>query len=162
MKDKTRVNHRIRLSCFACILLFVMAGIYIMSSYNGEDSADLSSHLLDYYLVRYIMDHLPLLTSRVETSIRKYAHILEYLCLGISSYLFFYELFWKRQQRSFETVALSVLLCFLYSCLDEWHQTFVADRAGRFSDVLFDSTGFLLGIILLLLITLFKKKRIDL
>ncbi len=161
MKDKTGLHHQIRLWCYAFILLLVMACIYTMSSYNGEDSADMSSRLLDFYLVRYFMEHLPLLTSRVETSIRKYAHIAEYFCLGVSSFLFFYELFWKRKNRSCITTVLSVLHCFLYSCLDEWHQTFVADRAGRFSDVLFDSTGFLFGIILLLFITLLKANRID-
>ena len=42
-------------------------------------------------------------------------------------------------------------MTFLYACTDEFHQLFVPGRAGRFTDVLIDTTG---GIIMLLFIAL--------
>ena len=48
---------------------------------------------------------------------------------------------------------------FLYACSDEWHQTFVPERAGRISDLRFDAFGFLLGIALLYGIVWLRFKR---
>lgn len=36
---------------------------------------------------------------------------------------------------------LALILCFLYACSDEYHQTFVIGRTGQFSDVLIDTIG---------------------
>ena len=43
---------------------------------------------------------------------------------------------------------------FLYACTDEIHQLFVPGRAGKFTDVLIDTTG---GIIMLLFIALVTR-----
>ena len=37
---------------------------------------------------------------------------------------------------------LSALLCFIYGCMDEFHQYFVNGRNARFQDVLVDAVGF--------------------
>ena len=38
-------------------------------------------------------------------------------------------------------LALAGVLCVLYAASDEWHQTFVPQRGGVFSDVLIDCGG---------------------
>lgn len=43
------------------------------------------------------------------------------------------------------SIVLSILICFLYACSDEYHQTFVEGRTGQFSDVVIDTIGGLLG-----------------
>lgn len=36
---------------------------------------------------------------------------------------------------------IALIICFIYSCTDEYHQTFVNGRTGQFSDVLIDTFG---------------------
>lgn len=53
---------------------------------------------------------------------------------------------------------ISLLVSFLYACSDELHQFFVGGRSASFRDVLIDSTGACIGILLTLIIyTLIKK-----
>lgn len=157
MTDKGIKNrHIIRLICYGALLLLVMCGIFLMSAFSGEESAEFSNSLLEFSFFRWLAESLPPLTEKTSTSIRKYAHIFEYFCLGASAFLFFRELLWKTHRPFVRAAGCSVLLSFLYACSDEWHQTFVAERAGRFSDVAFDSIGFLSGIILLLICSYFR------
>ena len=39
----------------------------------------------------------------------------------------------------------ALLICFIYSCTDEYHQTFVIGRTGQFSDCLVDTLGGFIG-----------------
>ena len=45
-------------------------------------------------------------------------------------------------------VASLSLICFLYACSDEIHQSFISGRDGNFLDVIIDSIGYLFGIFL--------------
>ena len=40
---------------------------------------------------------------------------------------------------------IALVICFLYACTDEYHQTFVNGRTGQFSDVLIDTAGGAIG-----------------
>ena len=148
-----------RLTLFALLLLLVMLGIFLMSACNGEDSGRMSNRFADSIFGRILIRILPPLTDNVNTSLRKYAHMFEFFCLGISSFLFFYELLWVKEYRAVKTTSLAVLWSFLYACSDEWHQTFVPERAGRWSDLRFDAAGFLFGIALLAFMEWMRKKR---
>ena len=152
-------SHHMRLAGFALLLLLVMLGIFLMSARPGEDSARMSDGFADTFLGRFFTRILPQLTDDVNMSLRKYAHMFEFFCLGISSFLFFFELFWVKEFRTVKTTILAVLWSFLYACSDEWHQTFVPERAGRWSDLRFDAVGFLFGIALLAFIEWMRKKR---
>ena len=152
-------NHRLRLILYGLFLLLVMLLIFYMSGRNGPDSQRMSDHFSDSLWGRLLARILPKLTNDVKTSIRKYAHIFEFFCLGISSFLFFHELFWIKNQRRIKSVLASSVWSFLYACSDEWHQTFVPERAGRITDLRFDAAGFLLGIALLYAIVWLHWKR---
>lgn len=159
MDPKNLRAHRLRLLIYALILLLVMLLIFYMSERSGLDSQDMSDRFADTLLGRLLMRILPLLTDDARTSIRKYAHIFEFFCLGMSSFLFYFELFWKKEKRLFKTSLSASLWSFLYACSDEWHQTFVPDRAGRLSDLRFDAAGFLAGIVLLCFIKWLRRKK---
>lgn len=152
MENHILRNHRLRLTIFALLVLAVMVIIFFMSARTGDESAKMSSKFAQGFLGQLLSRLLPQLTDNVITSIRKYAHIFEFFCLGISSFLFFYELLWKKSRRLFLASVYAALWSFLYACSDEWHQTFVPERAGRLSDLRFDSAGFLCGIVLCALI----------
>lgn len=47
-------------------------------------------------------------------------------------------------------------IAFVYACSDEWHQTFVPARGGRVSDVLIDSVG--IGLAVLVMIRFAKRE----
>lgn len=149
---KTLHGHRMRMLLYGLLMFAVMLVIYYMSSKSGEESKNISDLFSESFIGRILVRFLPLLTENVRTSLRKYAHMFEFSCLGISSFLFFFELFWNRTRRLARTASTSVIWSFLYACSDEWHQTFVPERGGRISDLRFDAAGILAGIALVYLI----------
>ena len=45
-------------------------------------------------------------------------------------------------------IYLTILICFVYSCTDEFHQLFINGRTGQFSDCIIDTLGATIGSIL--------------
>jgi VanZ family protein len=83
---------------------------------------------------------LPHAPGRVlDTLLKKGAHMLEYAVLVV--------LFW--QALGSRWAGLAWLLTVLYAVSDEFHQTFVPGRNGRYEDVIIDGTGALLAAIAL-------------
>jgi VanZ family protein len=98
--------------------------------------------LLWCWLIFFLSSIPNLKTSQnpfLDEILRKTAHFLEYLALYV---LFFRALNWQKEKKNFW---LPFLLTFLYSLSDEWHQSFVPTRAGRFKDIFIDNSGNLLG-----------------
>lgn len=55
---------------------------------------------------------------------------------------------------------IALIICFIYSCTDEYHQTFVNGRTGQFLDVLIDTLGgFISCIIYNIIIKINKCKK---
>ena len=54
-------------------------------------------------------------------------------------------------------IIYSLLICFVYACTDEFHQYFVDGRYCSFIDVLIDSIGSLISILLLNVKTFLRK-----
>ena len=87
------------------------------------------------------------LTSLLHPVVRKGAHMAEYAVLCILLFLSFMASFLATR-----SMAVSAVVSFLYACLDEFHQSFVDERAGQFMDVCVDMTGVLAAIVVLLFI----------
>jgi VanZ family protein len=85
------------------------------------------------------------LTDKLQLPVRKCAHMTEY---GVLALLLFNMLcaFGAKGKRRF---ALALMLVFLYASTDEIHQLYVPGRSGQFTDVLIDTAG---GLVMLLLI----------
>ena len=62
-----------------------------------------------------------------------------------------------------KTVIISFLGTFLYACSDEFHQLFIYGRSGEFRDVMIDSTGGIIGLLLIIFIVKYKQinKKIE-
>ena len=133
-------GHRARLCSFGLLTLAVMVMIFLFSAQDGEDSRAMSSGFLSSLVGALLERLLPRLSDKgAGWDIRKYAHMGEYFCLGLSAFLFYAELFrWKKKGRA---AVYALVTSFLYACSDEVHQIFVPERAGRFVDVLIDSVG---------------------
>lgn len=86
--------------------------------------------------------------------VRKAAHFIEYLILGI---LFFKSWFTGAKLR--RGVALAFVSGVMYSISDEIHQIFVPGRTGKLIDVVIDSTGLAVGLLLITLAALWKRSH---
>ena len=85
------------------------------------------------------------LPSIWDTVFRKIAHMSEYFVLA---YLFAQAL--KNYKLSFKIIILlTSFFSVLYAISDEFHQSFVIGRQGSLRDVLIDSAGVLIFIILI-------------
>ena len=159
-EERTIRRHRLRLILFGLFLFAVMALIFYMSAQNATDSSSMSRSVYSSWIGQILDRVLPkLLSHNGENSLRKYAHLFEFFLLGLSSFLFVYELFWVKESRLEKTVAVSFLGSVLYSCSDEWHQVYVPGRSGQFRDVCLDSFGIAAGILLMSLVVIVVHVR---
>lgn len=82
----------------------------------------------------------------VNAPLRKVAHASVYLVLAILVALVLNLLL---SGKKFWLTFLATLLgCFLFALADEYHQTFVAGRTGQFLDVLIDTAGACVGLLI--------------
>ena len=112
-------------------------------SYRMVNTTGLFLHLnLDEEQLREI-------AGAIEHFVRKGAHMTEYAILAVLLYVWI----GRWQISRFRKACMSAALTAFYACSDEFHQLFVAGRAGRVSDVLVDSAGAVLGLALFLFIS---------
>lgn len=137
-------------------LLLMMFGF---SAQEGEQSGSISDKI-----ARPITDSLAQrqgltgkaywkLYAQVDFAVRKTAHFLEYMLLGLLLTLLLdsYRVRWYW---------LSWAGCTLYAATDEIHQLFVAGRTGKWQDVLLDSSGALAGLLLaMFMLWLIRRRR---
>ena len=134
-----------------------MAVIFFVSS--GIGSIQHTSRILGP-LVHWLFPSLSAQrVAEIVFSIRKSSHAIEYAILAI--------LLWRARQKPFRNdhrpwyLFDSIVvwgIAALYAVTDEFHQTFVATRQGSAWDVLLDSTGAALGLLLFWRIGKFFRK----
>ena len=125
--------------------------IFNFSSSNGEKSDGQSRGFLSYTILDVasfaqnigIRDHAPSennlqsVIEKVNPFMRKIAHATVYFVLAFLLLLAFHT----DQNNFWRSAIITVVLCFLYSLTDEFHQTLVPGRAGVFTDCLIDTSG---------------------
>lgn len=132
-------------------VLLWMIVIFILSHQPAEDSGRLSFGLTEI-IARFIRVDSGIL----EHIIRKYAHFSEYFILGILAAIALNN--YKMPKAI--TFFISLGICVLYAVSDEIHQLYVPGRSGQAGDVLIDSLGGLLGILVVFFfIGLSKHKK---
>ena len=157
MKKATNVSHRkyFKLALGIIPMLAVMIVIFIFSHRAGDVSSEQSNAVGEWALGILGIEIPPgQSASGVDIfwgfTIRKCAHIFLYLLLGASAFLFAsclplcVEHLWRPVICAGGAVAIS----FLYACLDELHQAFVAGRGSKIEDVGIDAIGFVLAAVL--------------
>lgn len=139
------------------LLLLWMSVIFDFSAQpaiqSNQVSGGVSKMIYDFIKMFYPSLKMSLFHfSRVYVPlIRKTAHFVEYLILGVLVYVNIKEWFNSRY------TIISILTCLVYALSDEGHQLFVAGRSGSIKDVIIDLSGSITGI---LLITYLYKKWI--
>jgi VanZ family protein len=131
---------------YGAAVLVWMAVIIGFSNQQASDSNALSSGLSDAIVttIRVMLPGLELDAGELNHVVRKLAHGLIYLVLG----MLVLGTLTKLGVRGGRGVAITLLVCVLFAVSDELHQLFVSGRSGQASDVIIDSIGASIGILL--------------
>lgn len=129
-----------------------MIVIFIFSSQPG-DMSDKNSKLVIYLFNLLGLNLNTILGDLANFIVRKLAHFTVYFVLFMLLYSALKEKFIFK-----EALIYSIIVVFLYACSDEFHQSFVPGRGPSIKDVFIDTSGGLLGIIILLM-TNVKRRR---
>lgn len=125
-----------------CWMIF----IFIMSHTNGNDSSSQSNFIAKLILEFINIDH-----NTLTFMIRKIAHMSEYAIL----LLFIYYGLYKTSTYKY-LLSTTLLITFIYACSDEIHQLFIPGRSGQLIDVLIDTSG---ALIMILIIYLWQERK---
>ena len=138
------------------LLIALYFAIFFFSGEDGESSSALSGRVTDALINFYYRitagegEYGPAVfvygADSLEGIIRKAAHFMEYLCMGLLSYSL--VLIWRGTGVKGRLLVLAQI--FLSAGLDEFHQYFVPGRCASFKDVLIDTAGGGVGILLIL------------
>lgn len=151
MKNKYLENKRYIINLLLVIIW--MCFIYFMSNQPADISDSQSLGIINI-LSKIGIDMNGVFGDIANFIVRKCAHFLEYMILG----LLIINLV-KQNFKLNQIVLISIMGVFLYACTDEFHQLFVVGRDGNFRDVLIDTCG---GTLSTILFTIKRKYNIKL
>ncbi len=135
------------------LLLIWMIVIFFMSHQPGEVSSSQSDLILKIF--NFIGIELNDYFGELATFIvRKAAHFSEYMILFFLAYNVSIKYTRTKQVRF-----LLIIFVFLYACTDEFHQNFIPGRNMAFKDVLIDTSGGVLGYIIITITDKFKLRK---
>lgn len=155
---------------FVCIIAWMFA-IFSLSNMSGLESNIKSTSSVDEivdYVLRVtnklgITDKHPTKESKaafvkkINPIMRKCAHATVFFILSILVMVFLTRFKLKLSV----SYIITILISFMYALFDEYHQTFVSGRTGQFSDSLIDTSGAILGALLvLIIISIFRKIKV--
>ena len=142
------------------ILLIIWMIVIFMFSQDSAVSSTEKSDTIASKIVNIISDvthndNIEYYIDSIIVLVRKTAHFLEYLILGV----LFINVVKDYKSLTLGVYIFSVVFCMLYASSDEIHQLFISDRSGRIFDVFIDTMGSITGISLFYLIKNRKSKR---
>ena len=139
-----------------------MVCIFVFSSRSGEESTD------DSYLAGRIVGKLFVpgfgewdaakqqeFVEKIDHPVRKTAHATEYALLGILAA----GACITPQRKGRDMVLVPWGIATAYAATDEFHQLFVSGRSGQITDVLIDSGGALVGLLVLYVVRGLMENR---
>lgn len=131
--------------------IIMMCLIFMFSEQEGYESSQLSYEVgvkvltvaNDTFDKGWSLEQIHQLSEDMQFYIRKTAHFTEYFLLAVSVAfpLYVYGV------RGLWLVFSAGSFCIAYACLDEYHQSFIGGRSPQAKDVLIDSCGVMLGVI---------------
>ncbi len=144
---------------FLRIILLILLGLtfYTIFQFSNEDATASSSR--SSIVMRKIIDIFPYtrnlsektkekIVEKSQPIIRKLAHFSIYMVVGILIMAFistYRLLLWKK-------LVISIGVGVLYAISDEYHQSFVPGRSAELRDVIIDTSGVIMGILIVLVI----------
>lgn len=134
---------------YGILVIIWMALVFVFSSQNGEESKRTSGYFTDkvVQIISSVKTDINIEDTEeiISFIIRKMAHFSIYFVGGILIFNFVNTFPLKLRN----VMLLAFVLGCVYSISDEIHQLFISERAGQIRDVLIDSTGVLIAILLM-------------
>lgn len=134
---------------YGILVIIWMTLVFAFSSQNGEESKRTSGYFTDkvVQIIASVKADINIEDTEeiISFIIRKMAHFSIYFVGGILIFNFVNTFPLKLRN----VMLLAFVLGCVYSISDEIHQLFISERAGQIRDVLIDSTGVLIAILLM-------------
>ena len=164
-KESKKTNYKLIIIriILSILILINFITIFGSSEQNGEQSTGLSRSITLSVLNTFDDYNEPLTETQeaqvlnVEHIIRKLAHFTIYTILGLLLMSLTETFDFTNKKR----LLLSVLIGFLYACLDEFHQSFTPGRTPLFTDVLIDTLGVIVGSLIVLICVKIIQNKIN-
>ncbi len=131
-------------------MLVVMIIIYRFSAGTGEESGSLSLSIAEWVSNTFSNIGISIEPETLHLPIRKLAHMTEYAILAITAMWAFYGI--KKRY------VIAFVVSVFYAMTDECHQFFVDGRAASVVDVMIDSVGAFLGLVVYKVIVMIREK----
>lgn len=145
------------------LIICWMATIFMFSNQGSKKSKSTSTRAIEF-IVDKIYDTSNMTEQEIaekveslQTPVRKLAHFTIYTLGGVITFVFMYKLNTTNKRK----ILYSLLFCLMYAITDEIHQYFIPGRSCEIRDVLIDTIGSLIGILITYLIYSKKKNKID-
>ncbi len=133
------------------LLIAWMILIFVMSNQPAKVSDSQSIGVLELFLKLGININ-GIFGDLANFVVRKCAHFLEYMILALLAFNVL-KLYFNIKQ----VCLITIVFVFLYACSDEIHQLFVLGREGAIRDVIIDTCGGIVSILIRLYITCMKN-----
>lgn len=135
-------------SFYIIAVIFWMILIFSFSAKSADESTQMSHSVgrtIGFFIVpnyrNWSDEEQKTFAAGIDHPVRKCAHAAEYAVLGMLLMGAISEEKFRKKQIG---ICFGIGVC--YAAIDEFHQLFVAGRAGRVTDVLIDSVGVTIGI----------------
>ncbi len=146
------------------ILLILWMIIIFLASHDSGEVSSSKSDSVSKFIISIIEDirgekfntsEIEDFTDNTVFYIRKSAHFIEYLILGILIISILSDYSYDKK-----IVIFSFIFCLLYAITDEIHQLFISGRSAKVMDVIIDSSGSITGIFIYYLLVVKRKIKI--
>ena len=131
--SSTKINLWVWVAAWMGVIFFFSTDLF---------SGPQTSRVIGPFLKWFVPDVSDETIRDIQLVIRKAAHVLEYAILSILSCR---ALAKRTTPLPWAVLGQAVLIASAYAVLDEWHQSWTADRFGSPLDVVIDSVGATVG-----------------
>ena len=145
-------NKKIKILLHIMVVAWVCV-IFMLSLQEGDVSSNLSNNIVQDIIGEQDNINDVNSFSAIKTIVRKSAHVTEYAILAI---LLCFNITKTKYRYIF---VLLTGIC--VASTDEFIQTFVEGRGGSVTDVFIDSIGLFLGIVIFVILSKLRKKKLD-
>ncbi|MDX8361108.1 VanZ family protein [Cytobacillus sp. IB215316] len=130
--------------------------IFYLSSQVEEQSDHLSKNITQVIIesAEKVSPQSEFNLHKMNRLVRKNAHFIAYLVLGMLIVLALRNSGWS----SLKSSGVALMICVLFAISDEFHQLFVSGRGAQMRDVIIDSAGAIVGISMTFLPKIFQMK----
>ena len=149
------------------VLILAMVAITLTAIFGFSEQQGPDSRALSRGVARKIIDVLPVLKDKPEQEkyilvlksqavIRKTGHITEYAILGMTLTAFLCTFKIKKRNITYTVIILGMI----YAITDEIHQIFTPDRTPLVKDVIIDTIGVAIGVMIIMVIAKKLSKNV--